>query len=118
MIRLEGNSLFRILITFFTAFAVMVSYCFAATEPLRTSEGTGGITGWADNFIPSPAEEPALLTKTEESRLTPWRTGFQRGFIPCGTRGTASAFYQPPFGTRTNVDYTAVKNTILLKLRI
>ncbi|MDR1586894.1 MAG: hypothetical protein LBS57_05505 [Treponema sp.] len=122
MIRSLRNRLPRIIVTVFTVLAVTVSFCLWAMEPLRAAgsvaERIGGGDGRIDSFIPSPVREPALLTNADDPRLTPLRTGFQRIFIPCGTNSAASAFYRPPFGISSNINYRDVKNTILLKLRI
>jgi hypothetical protein len=122
MIRLTENRLFRVLTAAFTVLAVMIGFCFAALEPPQAAGfeigGTGGLIEEADNFIPSPAEAPALLTKTSDTQFVPLRTGFQRIFIPCGTHGAASAFYQLRFRTNSHVCYINVKNITLLKLLI
>jgi hypothetical protein len=112
------NRLFRTSMAAFTALAVMVGFCFMAGEAPRTLEcaaaKTGG--GMVESFIPSPAEEPAILTKTEE--LQPVSPAFERLFISCGTRGGASAFYQAPGRASSNTGGVNIKNRILLKLRI
>jgi hypothetical protein len=118
MIRSTGSRLPRVLIMVFTAFAVMVSFCLAAVEPLEAAWETGGLAGRAHRFIPSLEGGPALVAKTEDLRLTSSGPGFQRGFIPCGTHGAASVFYRPPAGVKPNAKYKDVKDTILLKLRI
>jgi hypothetical protein len=100
----------------------MVSFCFwdgdvrqFAGSPVK---GRDAVTGVVDSFIPTPAEEPALVTKNETSQFAPLRAGFQRIDILCGTRSTASACYRSPVGARLNIRYIDVKNTLLLKLRI
>jgi hypothetical protein len=122
MIRSKGNRLPRILITVFTAFVIMGSLCLGAVGLLQAAElgirGTGGVDGMVDNFIPSPAEEPVLVMKTEDQQFTPQRTGAQRIFNSCGTHGPAFAFYQPWFGINSLFNCIDIKNTILLKLRI
>jgi hypothetical protein len=105
------------LITGFTILAIIAGFCFVPAEPPWAAGETNGIAGWADNFIPSAAE-PALFIKTEDSRLNVPRAEFQRILIPCGTHGTASESCYPPAGTNSNVSFTDIKTTILLKLRI
>jgi hypothetical protein len=80
------------------------------------AKGTDSADGAVDSFIPPPAEEPAILVKTEDAQFVPLRM-VQRIFNP-SCHGTASAFYQPWFGAISNINYMDVKNTILLKLRI
>ncbi|MDR2070707.1 MAG: hypothetical protein LBP81_04750 [Treponema sp.] len=123
MIRLKDMELPRILIMVFTALAVIVSLCLGNGEVQQAAgsavHGTDGITGWVDNFIPSPAEEPAVVTKNGTSQFTPLRTGFQRIFIFCGIHSADPAFYQPSLGIRSKTSYVIdVKNTIFLNLRI
>jgi hypothetical protein len=103
----------------------MSSFCFAAVEPLRTAsfsvERNGGAGETIDRVIPSPAEEPALLTKMKENQFASVRTGFQRILNPCGSGGTwsvSSSFCRSSFGAGSNVNFINVKNSILLKLRI
>ncbi|MDR1985653.1 MAG: hypothetical protein LBP88_01605 [Treponema sp.] len=122
MLRLLRNRLPRILITGFTVLSLLVSFCLAAVEPLRAArfaaEKAGTTHGSIDPFVPSPTEEPALLTKIEGPQFTPLRTGFQRIFIHGEPHKGASAFCQPSLGTPLNSATLKVKNTILLKLRI
>jgi hypothetical protein len=122
MIRLTRNSLLRTFITVFSAFALMAGFCFVDTDFLRAADlaagGADGITGLVDNFIPPPAEEPALLSKTGNTRFIPLRTGFQRVFLPGGTYEAASGFYQPPLGAGLSVSCMDIKHTIFLNLRI
>jgi hypothetical protein len=116
------NRVPRILITGFTALAVMVSFCLAAVEPLRAAgfvaERTGSTNGSIDRFIPSPPEEPALLTKIESPQLTLLRTGFQRIFIHGEPHKVAAIFCQSPFVVIAPITRLDAKNRILLKLRI
>jgi hypothetical protein len=100
----------------FMALAVMAGFCLTA-GPLRAAGFAAGKTGGGtvESFIPSPAEEPALLSKTEDPQFTPPWTEFQRIFK---ARGGASAFYRPAWGPGSNTVYTNLKNSILLKLRI
>jgi hypothetical protein len=122
MLRLKDNGLPRILITVFTTFLLVVSFCLEDEEPRRFAgavvKGPGDLTGQADSFVPSPAEEPALVTKTGTTQFTPLRSGFHRIFILCGTHRVDSVFYQASLGIPSNIKYIDVKNTILLKLRI
>jgi hypothetical protein len=122
MIWSKGKRLPRILITFFTVFALMVNSCLGVGEPLWDAgfgaEEASGADGRIDNFIPSPVEEPAILVQTEDRQFMPLRTGFQRIFNFFGTHGAASAFYQPAFVINSNISYIDVKNIIPLKLRI
>ncbi|MHB9293639.1 hypothetical protein Holit_02766 [Hollandina sp. SP2] len=116
------NRLPRILITGFTVLALLVSFCLAAVEPLRTArfaaEKAGSTNGSIDHFIPSLTGEPALLTKMEGHRLTPLRTGFQRIVIHGEPHKAVSAFCQSSLETPLTSNTLDVKNTILLKLRI
>jgi hypothetical protein len=122
MIWSKGKRLPRILITFFTIFSLMLNFCLDAGEPLRDAgfgiEGTGGADGKVDNFIPSPVEEPALLTQPEDRQFMPLRTGFQRIFNFFGICGGASSFFQPAFMINSSISDIDVKNIIPLKLRI
>jgi hypothetical protein len=120
-----GNGLFHLLITVFTFFAVTANFCLAALEPVRAvmvaAERAGDAEERIDSVIPSPAEEPALLTRTDDPRYVPLRTRSQRVFDPCkpgGVYSAAFAFCQPSFRINSNFDCINVKNTILLKLRI
>jgi hypothetical protein len=112
------NRLFRASLAVFTALAVMASFCFTAGEAPRTLEFAAAKTGGrtAESFIPSPAEEPAILIKTEE--LQPVSPAFERVFISCGTRGGTSASYQSPGRAGSNTGGINIKSLILLKLRI
>jgi hypothetical protein len=118
MIWSQGNRLSYILITAFTLFILAANFYLKAGEPLRdaefAAEGTGGSV---DSFIPSPEEEPALLTQTEDHQVMPQRTGFQRIFNFTGTCSIASVFSQPAFMINSGSRYD-IKNTIALKLRI
>ncbi|MDR1029951.1 MAG: hypothetical protein LBL76_03660 [Treponema sp.] len=122
MISSKQNRLACILITIFTATAVLVTYCLGVVESLQAvdsaAEEIDSITRVVDNVSPSPAEEPVLLTKTGDPQFAPIRTGFQRIAIPCRNHDAAFAFYQSPFRTNSNSSFIATQNTILLKLRI
>ncbi|MDR2632372.1 MAG: hypothetical protein LBC51_01945 [Treponema sp.] len=122
MIRSIGNHLFRILITGFTALAVLVSFCLAAVEPLRAAQfvakRTDSTTASIDRCIPPATEEPALLTKTEGHEHTLLRSGFQRIFIHGEPHKLASSFCLSPFVVISPIKTLDVKHTILLKLRI
>jgi hypothetical protein len=123
MFRLKDKGLSRILITVFTALAVMISFCFGHEDLHQfTASAAGsmdGITGWMDSAIPSPVNEPAVVTKNGTVEFTPLRTGFQRIFMLCGTHGVVSAYYQPSPGVISTIEYIPdVTSTILLKLRI
>jgi hypothetical protein len=88
---------------------------------MSAAERAGNTEERIGNVIPSPAGEPALLTKTDDLRHMPLRTGSQRIFDPCkpgGIYSTAFALCRPSFRTNSNFDYINVKNTILLRLRI
>jgi hypothetical protein len=99
----------------------MFSFCLGVAEFPEAAwavGGTDGIRGLADSFIPSPAEEPALLAKTEETRFSFLRTISRRILIPSGTRGLAF-FCLSSARTGLQISNTIdVKNTILLKIRI
>jgi hypothetical protein len=125
MRRLTGNRLSLVPITIFTFFTVTASFCLAAVEPLRTAtfvaERADNTEERIDSIIPSPAKEPALLTKTDDLQPMPPRTGFQRIFDPYrygGIHSAASVFCRSSSGTNSIFDYINAKNTILLKLRI
>ncbi|MDR1300938.1 MAG: hypothetical protein LBK43_00500 [Treponema sp.] len=100
----------------------MVTYCLGVVESLQAvdsvAEGIDSLTSVVDSVIPSPAEEPVLLTKTGDPQFAPLRTGFQRIVIPCRNHGAAFAFYQLLFRTNANSNFITTQNTILLKLRI
>jgi hypothetical protein len=102
----------------FTALVVMAGFCLAA-GPLRTAGFAAGKTinetdVTIESFVPSPAEEPALLSKTEDSQFTPPWTEFQRIFKP---RGEVFDAYRPAWGLGSKTGHVHLKNTILLKLR-
>jgi hypothetical protein len=126
MIRLKGITPPHILLIVFTAFAFMGTFCLGAEDFLKAAEfdiqETGSVSGVADSFIPAPAEEPALVVKTEEQQFTPSRAGFKRIFNSCGAHGAAFTCYQPCFRINSNIsdniNYIDIKNAILLKLRI
>jgi hypothetical protein len=97
------------------AIAVMVSFCLAAFPRAAKFAAEKAGDGTVESFIPSPAEEPALLCKAEDPRVSsPW-AGFQRIFNP---RGGAFASYRPAWGISSSIGYINIKNGILLKLRI
>jgi hypothetical protein len=123
MFRLKDKGQPRILIMVFAALIIMISVCLGDEDPHQFTgsvvKGTEGIAGWVDSALPSPEEEPALFIKNGTAQCNPLWAGFQRIFIPCGTHGTASAYYQPSLGTGSTISYILdVKNSILLKLRI
>jgi hypothetical protein len=111
-----------LLIAIFTGIAVMSGFFVTAVEDVPTAgfADTGGKTGYGeiDSHITTPADEPALFRKTVGPRVAPLRTGFQRIFSPCGIHSAASTYCRSYVGTIPNINFTPVKKTILLKLRI
>jgi hypothetical protein len=118
MVSPAANRLFHIPAAVFTGIAVMVNFCLVALPEAAefAVEKPGG--GTVESFIPSPAEEPALLLKTEDPRFSsPW-TEFQRIFKARGNQGGPFASYRPVWGISSSTGYINLKNSILLKLRI
>jgi hypothetical protein len=104
----------------FTGIAVMAGFFVSAMEGVQTAGFAGSESGYGelDSHITSPVGEPALFRKTAGAGFAPLRTGFQRIFNPCGAHGAASADCRFCVGTISNINFTPVKKTILLKLRI
>jgi hypothetical protein len=109
-----------LLVAVFTGIVVMASFFVTAMEGVQTDSFASSESGYGelDSHVTSPDGEPALFRKTAGTGFAFLRTGFQRIFNPCGTHGAASAYCRLCVGTVSNINFTPVKKTILLKLRI
>jgi hypothetical protein len=114
-----------LILTAYIALSVMGAFSFAAADALRSVNFKaetlmpGRVSDSMDNyFIRHPAEEPVVITKTDNTQIFPLRVGFQRVVSLFGPSAIGNASSKSPFRTGVKIPYTNTKKIILLKLRI
>jgi hypothetical protein len=119
------KKLLCLILTGYTAFAVMAAFSFAAAEPFRSigfeleHRGPGSVSAFQESFfIQNQAEDPVLFIKAGKTQFSPLRIGFQRLAFLLGRPDTGNGFSGSLFLTSRKKQWVTLKNTILLKLRI
>jgi hypothetical protein len=119
------KKLLCLILTVYTAFAVLAAFSFAAAEPFRSigfeieNQGSGKVSAFQETFfIQRQVEDPALFIKAGRVQFSPLRTGFQRLAFLWGRPDTGNGFSGSLFLTNKKKQSLTLKNTILLKLRI
>lgn len=112
----------RLILELYTVLAVTGTLSFAAAEPLRSVtfevENQGRLSASLESCFHLPGQEQAFISKTADSSFSPLRTGFQRFMFLSGSPRIENAFSKPSFFPGAKAHCSAIKNTILLKLRI
>jgi hypothetical protein len=119
MVWCAQKRLFCLIITAYTALAVLGTYSGAAVEPYHAvqceieNKTQDKIFGSLENFfIQHPAEEPAIITKLGSTRFSPCIASLVGS--PISGKPYAQSFHIN--GTKTQ--YHDLRKNILLKLRI
>jgi hypothetical protein len=123
MARLLRGKIPRFVLVIYTVLAVMGTLSFAALEPLRSVtfevENQGRLSASLENCsVQPPGEEQAFISRTSDSSFSPLRTGFQRFTFLSGSPRIENAFSKSSFFPGAEAHHIALRNTILLKLRI
>lgn len=121
---ISGGKIPCLFLVVYIVLAVMGTLSFTALEPLRSVtfdvENQGRLSASLESCsIQPPGEEQALfISRTGDSSFSPLRTGFQRFTFLSGLPRIENAFSKSSFFPGAEAHHTALRNTILLKLRI
>jgi hypothetical protein len=109
----------------YTALSVLGTFSFAAVEPFQSvkfeieNKTQDKIFGSLGNFfLQHPAEEPTIITKSDGTRFSPLPMGFQRLVSLSGSPISGKPCSKSSVIAGTKIQYSDLKNNILLKLRI
>ncbi|MDR3343676.1 MAG: hypothetical protein LBT14_13025 [Treponema sp.] len=125
MVWFVQKRLFCLILMAYTALSVLGTFSFAAVEPYHSvklgfeNKAQDKTFASLENFfLQQPAEEPTIITKSGSTRFSPLRIGFQRLTALLGSLINEKPYSKSSHITGTKTQYSDLKNTILLKLRI
>jgi hypothetical protein len=125
MVRFAREKRFFLIVAAYTALSVLGAFSFAAAEPYRAVNAAVGSTtqgrlssALGDFAAQHPLADPTLNAQSGGTRSSPVSMGLQRLTFLAASPLSGKPYSRSPLIAGAIAQYGAVKNTILLKLRI